>query len=391
MLDRNAPQRDGCSFGNAGMLVPSHFVPLAAPGMVRLGLKWMWNPESPFYIRPRWSRELVSWLWRFQRACSADHVERSAPLLRDLHLASRACYEQLESQLPGGFGLEKRGLLMLCRTATALDEEAETAEFAQRLNIPAEVLDAAGTAALDPAITMDVHGSVFYPQDCFLSPNQLMEALQRHLQQRGCDFLWGTEATGLAVNGQRVDAVETTAGQVAGDEFVLAGGVWSAEFGRSLGLPLPMQAGKGYSVTLAQPIERPAICSILTEARVAVTPIGSSVRFGGTMEIAGNDESVSDSRVRGIIKSIPAYFPRFSTDDFVDLKPWAGLRPCSPDGLPYLGRSGRYRNLCVSTGHAMMGISLALVSGQIIADLIAGQAPGIPNLDLLSPDRFSNR
>src|SRR6185312_3717959 len=124
VIDRNPEQRDGCSFGNAGMIVPSHFIPLAAPGMVALGLKWMWKPESPFYIRPRLDWDLLSWAFRFWRASTPGRVRRAAPLLRDLQLASRACFEELADLTGNGFALMKRGLLMLCKTQHALDEEA---------------------------------------------------------------------------------------------------------------------------------------------------------------------------------------------------------------------------------------------------------------------------
>src|SRR4051794_2417058 len=166
VLDRGKPTDEGCSYGNAGMIVPSHFVPLAAPGMVALGLRWMWNPESPFYIQPRLNWELLSWGYQFWRASNARQVERAAPLLRDLSFASRACFEELtdEAHGLGDFGLTKRGLLMLCKTQRTLDHEAAYAMRAQALGIPAEPLDARQTAALDPAITMDVAGAVYFPK-----------------------------------------------------------------------------------------------------------------------------------------------------------------------------------------------------------------------------------
>src|SRR5438105_3457374 len=130
LVERNGERRAGCSFQNAGMIVPSHFVPLAAPGMVALGLKWMWNPASPFYIRPRASRDLLEWCWRFWRSANVAHVRRAAPLLRDLSLASRACFEELAAMPESDFGLVKNGLLMLCKTQHALDDEVRTAEQA---------------------------------------------------------------------------------------------------------------------------------------------------------------------------------------------------------------------------------------------------------------------
>jgi D-amino-acid dehydrogenase len=174
---------------------------------------------------------------------------------------------------------------------------------------------------------------------------------------------------------------------VDGDEFVLCGGSWSPGLAQGLHLSLPMQAGKGYSLTLAQPRSLPRICAILTEARVAVTPMGGALRFGGTMEIAGLDESINPVRVRGIVHSVPAYYPDFSEGDFANIQPWVGLRPCPPDGLPYLGRTARYDNLVIATGHAMMGLSLGPVTGQVVADLLCGERPAM-DLRLLSPDRF---
>ena len=148
-----------------------------------------------------------------------------------------------------------------------------------------------------------------------------------------------------------------------------------------------MQAGKGYSLTLAKPRQLPRLCSIFTEARVAVTPMGDQLRFGGTMEIAGLNEDINSGRVQGIIKSVPNYFPQFTPQDFANVKPWVGLRPCSPDGLPYLGRTQRFANVTIATGHAMMGLSLAPVSGRLVSEILSGDKSSF-DLTLLSPDRY---
>src|SRR5688572_10546275 len=256
VIDRNPEQRDGCSFGNAGMVVPSHFVTLAAPGMVALGLKWMWNPESPFYIKPRLDGDLISWAWKFMRAANAQHVGRSAPLIRDLSFASRACFEELAVLPDNDFGLVKKGLVMLCKTQESLDHEAAFGKQANGLGVPAEVLDAKGLARLDPDITMDVAGGVYFPKDCHLSPNRFMAVLKQQCEKLGVTFAWGTEVQRFNQHGTRV--VEVTAGgkQYTGDEIVLCGGSWSPVVGGELGLKLPMQAGKGYSLTLAKPREQ---------------------------------------------------------------------------------------------------------------------------------------
>jgi D-amino-acid dehydrogenase len=182
--------------------------------------------------------------------------------------------------------------------------------------------------------------------------------------------------------------VATSQGDIEGDEFVLCGGAWSDDLVRDLGVRLPMQAGRGYSVTVPDPVQLPALCSILTEARVAVTPMGSSLRFGGTMEITAKDSPPRPRRVAGILKAVPDYFPAFRGVELSHLPFWSGLRPCSPDGLPYLGRSMAANNLTVATAHAMMGLSLAPATGEIVSQLIDGEPPSI-DLQLLNPDRWA--
>jgi D-amino-acid dehydrogenase len=387
ILERGAPEHDACSLGNAGMIVPSHFVPLAAPGMVSLGLRMMFQPQSPFYVRPRLSRDLLRWGWEFCRVANKAHVERSAPLLRDLNLASRACYEQLADLTHNEFGLVKKGLLMLCKSEQTLHEETRQAERAHQLGLPAEVLSPAQAAQIDPGLRMDIAGAVYFPQDCHLSPQRFVAGLTRELEAGGVCFRWQNEVIGWRTNNSRIEAALTTQGEFEGDEYVLAGGAWSPTVIRGLRLNLPMQAGKGYSITLPSPRQKPIVCSILTEARVAVTPMGDSLRFGGTMEIAGLDMSINQARVQGILQSIPRYFPEFGPEDFKDLPVWRGLRPCSPDGLPYVGRFARYINLSAATGHAMMGISLGPITGKIMAEILSNEPTSI-NIAALDPDRY---
>jgi D-amino-acid dehydrogenase len=384
VIEKKPPQRDGCSFGNAGMIVPSHFIPLAAPGMVSLGLKWMWNPESPFYIQPRLDADLLGWGLRFWKAATRARVDAAAPVLRDLSLLSRERFQEMGLD----FGLMKRGLLMLCKQQQTLDEEAHMAEKARALGIPAKVLDARATAALDPDVTMDVCGSVYFPKDCHLSPARFITTLEAELVRLGVHILWETEVLGFDIEGRAIKSVRTSRGNISTQEVVLCGGVWSADLARELGLKIPMQAGKGYSLTLTNPKQLPDLCSICTEARLAVTPMDGALRVGGTMEMAGLDESITQRRVRGITRAFPQYFPAFEERDFAEVKPWSGLRPVSPDGMPYIGRTQRWTNLIVATGHAMMGLSLAPATGHIVAGLIDGQSSPVA-LDLLSPDRFA--
>lgn len=391
IIERDGPTRDSCSYGNAGMIVPSHIVPLAAPGMVSLGLRMMGNPESPFYIRPRLSMDLWRWCYRFWQSSTKTHVARSVPLLRDLHMASRELHKQLANECHGEFDLACDGLIVLCKTQHALDEEAHTVELSHAHGLPAEVVTPARIAELDPQVRYDVLGGAYFPNDCHMSPDRLMAALQTRLEQLPhVRFKWQTNVTGLRTSGRGVKAVVTQDGEMACDQVILCGGVWSVELASTLGLSLPLQAGKGYSLTLNQPRKLPRLCAICAEARLAVTPMGGRLRVGGTMEIAGLSRSVTASRVRGITRAFPSYYPEFSADDFAGIEPWSGLRPCSPDGLPYLGRPSRFENLVVAAGHAMLGLSLGPITGQLATQLLCDEKPSI-ELGLLSPDRFGGR
>jgi D-amino-acid dehydrogenase len=388
VLERDAEGHDSCADGSAGFISPSHVIPLAAPGMVALGLKWMLNPRSPFYLQPRLDAGLLRWSWLFMRACNQRNIDRGAPVLRDLCLASRKLFEELAELTQNEFQLEKQGLLMLCKTQAALDHEGGLVRLANELGVRAEVLDAAQTAARDTGVRMNIAGSVFFPIDCHLAPHRLMATLTRLARERGVRFAWNTPVNGWRTLGGRLVAARTSDGEIEGDEFVLAGGAWSPEMLAGLGLRLPMQAGKGYSVTLASPRSAPTIPAIFSEARIAVTPMAGAVRFGGTMELSGLNSVIRPARVRQIIESVPGYYPDFRTEDFAGIEPWCGLRPVSPDGLPYVGRFGRYENLLAACGHAMLGVTLSPITGLLVAELVAGRRPSVA-LDALSPDRYA--
>ena len=376
VCDRGSESDLGCSYGNAGMITPSHFVPLAAPGAIQLALKWMWNPESPFYMRPRFDRDLIEWAWKFFRSATVKHVMESSPLLLLLNLASRDCFVKLAREWGDDFVLEQKGIVMVCNTDEGLEHEIATAIVARELGLPVEILNPKEIAAMEPGLRMTVVGGIYFPKDAYLAPWRFMSALKKRVPVE-----WNTSVQ-LRADGDRVVS------DFKADEYVICGGAWSSSIARDLQLHLPMQAGKGYSLTLQNPKKKPAYAMILSEARVAVTPMGEALRFGGTMEITGTDLSINPARVRGIVKSVPKYLPEFSADDFRDVKPWAGLRPCSPDGLPYVGRFSRYSNLSVATGHAMMGLSLGPITGKLMNAVLAGEDTSIA-IEELSPDRYA--
>jgi len=389
LVERQAEGHDQCAHGSAGYVSPSHVIPIAAPGMVWKGFKWMLNSRSPFYVAPRLDTDLLRWGWHFWRACTPGQVARAAPLLRDLCLHSQRLFEDLNELTGDKSEYQRAGLLNVCRTQQGLDDEANgLARLANELGVEARVLNAAQTAALDLGVKLDIAGSVFFPIDAHFTPAKFTPLLTGLLKEMGVRFRWNTTIFGWRTVGNRVAAAQTTVGDLIADEFVLTGGSWSAGMIAGLDLRLPMQPGKGYSLTLPNPRFRITKPFILKERRVAVTPMGNTLRFGGTMEIDTHRDRVRPERVEQIIAGAMAYLPEFTAADFAGVKPWFGYRPVTPDGLPYVGRFGRYANLMAACGHAMLGVTLAPGAGKLVAEVICERKPSV-DLRLLNPDRYS--
>ena len=376
----------GCSYGNAGLIVPSHCVPLSEPGVIGQGLRWMLDPESPFYIKPRFDRDLMSWLWKFRRSCTKKHVEQVVPVLREMLLNSLKRYADLAEQFD--FSFEHRGSLYACNTDSGLEHKIEDARIAGRAGIHTEVLGPEAIEKLIPETPVSAVGGVFYPEDAHLQPAQFVQALAKEAQRLGTTLLSNTQVLGFEREEGRVRSVKTTRGVVSADTFILAAGSWSPKVVRDLGLRLPIQAAKGYSITFKRPEACPSVPIMMTEAKVGVTPMADTLRFAGTLELAGVDLTINQRRVDSILKAIPSYFPELSADTMEVIEIWGGLRPCTPDGLPLLGRTEAYDNLIIGAGHATIGISLGPESGKILADVVTGEDIGYDPA-MLSPDRFN--
>lgn len=379
--------KDGCSYGNAGMIVPSHIIPLAAPGMISKGIRWMFNSTSPFYVKPRLNSDLIKWGYQFYRHATKDHVNKSIPALKELSLFSKAQYQQLAKELPFDFGYHERGLLMLYQTRETEHEEAETAYIANDHGIEARILSDEEVQKLEPDVKVSVRGGVYFPGDAHITPQALVTKLIQFLKENGVVFLTNTVVNDFVVEHSKIKSIHTNHGEHTFDEVVIATGSWSGQVAAKLKMSLPMQAGKGYSFTLRNVEKNIRIPSIFLEARVAVTPMGNTLRFGGTMEITGVDHSISMNRVKGIVDAIPRYYPEMNVAMPNVEEIWHGLRPCSPDGLPYIGRSKKISNLIYATGHSMMGLSLGPGTGKLVAELINQEKTTI-DLQAFSPERF---
>lgn len=387
VIERN-DLTNGTSHGNAGMIVPSHVMPLASPGVISQGIKWMFNSKSPFYVKPRMDASLLQWLYQFYKSCSNEHVERSMPVLFQLNEWSKSLYDGFVNEPGFGFNFEKKGLLMLYKTPHQEKEEKELAEKAGEVGLEARVLSASELKEVEPDIELDALGGVYFPGDAHLYPNKFMEQLATRLKDKGVQFVTGKEVVDLkSVNG-RINEVLLSDGVVLSVEKVLVtGGAWSAKIIKKAGVKIYLQDGKGYSITIKNASIRPNTPAILTEAKVAVTPMGNDLRIGGTLELGGLSTNINRKRLSGIVESISRYYPEINIPEAASKHAWYGYRPCSPDGIPYIGRSAKTDNLYVATGHAMMGLSMGPGTGKLISEIINNEQTTI-DTTMFSLERF---
>lgn len=396
---------DNCSYGNCGYVCPSHFIPLATPGIVRQGLKWMLNSQSPFYVQPRLSRSLIDWGLKFMKSATPEHVDRSAFPLKDIAILSQSEYENTWRPLPHfGFAYEHKGLLEIFQTRAAAEHARHTVEKAHALGLSdTELLDQQALQEKEPHTRINGLGAIFFRCDAHLYPDKLMHGLLDLLRSSGVELLPNREVVRFETgNGavkrlitqkptKEASSVRTDISALEAfeaDMVVVATGSWSREMAALLDTRLPLVPGRGYSVTLENSPYRVNHPAILVEGRAAITPMdGNKIRFGGTMEITSTDTPPRYARVQGILNAVKRFFPDFDVPMPPREKIWYGYRPCSADGLPYIGRIKRYNNVVIATGHSMLGLSLGAGTGKLVSELV-DERPSSIDLKPFAVERF---
>lgn len=356
----------GCSSGNGGLIVPSHAVPLASPGALGNGLRWLLDAEGPFYVKPRLDLDLVNWLIRFALASRNGPMMRAIPAMRDLLWASRGLYEEL-SQI-ASFGFESNGSLQVFSTESGLKGGVEEARLLEKFDIPIQVMNTSEVCNLESALFPGLVGGVYYPHDAHIDPFRFVTGLAERAEELGAEILTGTEVLEFETKDGKVISTKTTHGEFQPQKVVLSAGSWSPEIARELKLHIPIQAAKGYSLTFEKPAVSPKISLLFGEAHVVVNPLEDSLRVAGTLELAGMDLSINMRRVNAIQKAAEGYLPGLDRARVIEI--WRGLRPCTPDGLPILGRSDSFSNLFIAAGHAMLGMSLGPITGKLVSQLV---------------------
>lgn len=380
---------NNCSYGNAGYVCPSHFVPLATPGIVSQGLKWMLNSESPFYIQPRLSKSLIQWGWNFMKSATAEKVEAAAVPLRDYAFLSQKLYKDWTTLPQFNFSYEHKGLLEIFQTQKVLDHAHHLVEQAHALGLTdTKLLTQAELFDKEPGVEMNALGAIYFGCDAHLYPKKIMEQLITDLKNKGVRFCVNEKVISFEKANAKVTAVITDKAKYIADTVVVAAGSWSRELAESLSITMPLMPGRGYSITLEDTPHRTVHPAVFVEGRVALTPMdGNKMRFGGTMEITSTSTPPRLNRVAGIIKTVKKYFPTFEIPMPSKEEVWFGYRPCSADGLPYLGRTKKWSNVIMATGHAMVGMSLGAGTGKLVTEIIQEQKTSI-DIDIYNPERF---
>ncbi len=386
LLDEGPEDSKNCSTGNSGLIVPSHFVPLASPGMIQYGLGQMLQEGSPFGVRSPFDPEFLKWAKLFALACKRNKIELLAPLLIDAHMASKALYLEMEGDSNQGFAVRQNGLYMLCHSEFEMIEQAESLEFAGKLGIESRMADAQEMQSRFPGISSKIRGGAFFPHDASIDPELMLNWLRKELKTK-VNFRFHSPVTAFDIGASRVRSAVSENRKIAGDQFIIATGSSLEASCRMLGAFVPTQSGRGYSVTLEIPNGIPTSSCIDGSARLAITPLGDQVRFGGTMEIGGSLDKVNEERIETMKTSIQALFPEIPRRNIEEAPVWSGLRPLSPDGLPYIGKLAKTDNVYVAGGHAMMGVSLGPITGKLISELISGDKPSL-DLNIFNPNRY---
>lgn len=385
---------DNCSYGNAGYICPSHFIPLATPGIVKQGFKWMWNSKSPFYVQPRPDWNLLNWGLKFIRSATPKHVEAAAVPLRDIAILSKKEYESWLG-LPGfDFAYEHKGLLEIFQTEKGAEHARHTVEKAHELGLTdTALLNKEELQALEPQTRINGLGAILFRCDAHCYPNKLMQSLLAYLQTAGVRLAPNEEVTGFEKNGGKISHIitnnlnnEKLAHET--DEIILATGSWSRTVARLLDTRLPLMPGRGYSVTLKDSPYKVNYPAILLEGRAAITPMdGNKIRFGGTMEITSHKTPPRMNRVEGLLQAVKRFFPEFDVPLPAREDIWYGYRPCSADGLPYIGRTRKYKNVTIATGHSMLGLSLGAGTGKLVGEIVNRQ-PLSMDISPFAAERF---
>ncbi len=365
----------GASYGNCGLIFTSHLVPLCAPGIIRHEIKRMFQGNSPLFIKLAVDVQRFIWFLNFARKCTAAHMAHAVKARAALLKNSKKLYQQLFTDESIDCDWEEKGVLLVFKSKSEMQKYKQTNERLKPFGLDAVSLMADELLRIEPALKKDIYGAWLHEGDSHLRPDKLLPGWRQVLQKMGTAIEENCRVDTLVAGKRKIQKAETTAGDFTADEYVLAAGAWTPQMTRRLKLSLPVQAGKGYSLTMARPDLCPELPCYFYEKSVVATPWKSGFRLGGTMEFSGFNSNIVARRIQNLTFAAREYLKEAVGNTAVEQ--WVGMRPMVYDDLPIIDRAPKYKNLMVATGHGMSGISMATSTGKLVAEIITGRRPHI--------------
>jgi len=375
-----------CSYGNCGYICPSHALPLTEPAALRDGVASLFNPTAPFRFKPRLEASFINWMWQFAKRCNHSTLVQNGHRLDAILRSSMAEYDRLTSGVLSDAEWKRTGLLYAFETAKAADQFGRTARLLQdTYSIESKWLDADELREFEPALKSGLNGGFHFADDASLRPDRLNSQWIQHLRHKGVRILENTAVSRIERRGNAITRLVTSQGELTADHFVLAAGAVSGKVAQLYGSNLPIEPGKGYSITMSRPKNAPKVPMLFLEHHVGISPFEGGLRAGSMMEFVGFDTAIPAYRVQQLRDAAARYLacdlPKTNTEQ------WYGWRPMTWDSLPIIGVQDGIDNLTCATGHNMLGMSLAPATGKLVAELVQGKAPHIDPLPY-SPNRF---
>ena len=375
-----------CSQANCGFLVPSHVLPLTTPDALPTALLSLVQPRAAFRIKPTLRKAMLRWGYEFARRCTHRHMMEAARVLQAILDASIEGYKELLADPGLDCEWQRNGMLLVFGNERALGRFADTdAMLTRELGVNARYLPGDALSAFEPALRDDLAGAYFYENDSHLRPDRLNAAWSNMLKIRGVRFVEQCRVEQISKGNGEISALVTSRGSMRADRYVFATGAWSGRWSFDLECDIPIEPGKGYSVTMTRPAMMPTHPMLMPEKHIGVTPFERGYRIASMMEFAGFDDSIPPFRIHQLQESAKPFL-RDPVGPVVEHK-WYGWRPMTWDSLPIVGRLPTVKNALLAAGHNMLGLTLAPVTGMIIADLVSERRSELP-AESLSPARF---
>lgn len=375
-----------CSHGNCGYICPSHVLPLTEPGAFRVALKSLFNPSAPFRIKPQMNPAFWNWMWQFARRCTHQQMLTAGKHLKAILDSSMHEYRTLISEEQLECEWTEKGLLYVLQTEKGLHEFAQTDQIlSEHFGVQARRIEGTDLNTVDPALKDNLAGAFYYPGDASVRPDLLNAQWAERLKQRGVKFIENCELQSIGKSAGRITHLKTSDGEMEADQIIFATGAWSPRLSAELECPIPIQPGKGYSITMQRPDPCPQYPMLFPEHKVGVSPFQDGYRLGSMMEFTGYNTSIPSHRIQQLRKSAQPYLITPYSEG--EQQTWFGWRPMTWDSLPIIGQVPNLTNACLATGHNMLGMSLATATGKLIAELIQQQPTHIDPTPY-SPTRF---